>query len=168
MLLQILNIVTNPKCCCYLFLFPLASLFRFQFRFQLQFWFWFRPILVPILESYFIKLFDADLQCEFIRTFFMNRDFMNFLHFFCRFLSTALWGHFLACPTTNLNLLEIHGTVAAVQAGAAGSEMIKQMQFPIVWTPQCKRNLIFRKICIPAKTFQSFVAAESSKSLQRN
>ena len=78
MLLQILNIVTNPKCCCYLFLFPLASLFRFR----LQFWFWFRPISVPILESYFIKLFDADLQCEFIRTFNQNSNFRTMWHFF--------------------------------------------------------------------------------------
>ena len=35
--------------------------FRFRFRFQFRFRFW---------QSYFIKLFDADLQCEFIRTFF--------------------------------------------------------------------------------------------------
>ena len=63
MLLQILNIGTNPKCCCYLFLVPISVPIS-------------APILVlisvPILESYFIKLFDADLQCEFIRTFFLN------------------------------------------------------------------------------------------------
>ena len=70
-----------------------------------------------------------------------------------------IFNYCVACPTTtNLNLIEIHGIYRQILViAAAGSEMIKQMQFPIVWTPQCKRNLIFRKICIPpAKTFQSF------------
>ena len=71
-----------------------------------------------------------------------------------------IFNYCVTCPTTtNLNLIEIHGIYRPILVIAAGSEMIKQMQFPIVWTPQCKRNLIFRKICIPpAKTFQSFVA----------
>ena len=89
MLLQILNIVTNPKCCCYLFLFPLASWFQFQFRFRLQFWFrfqlrfrlqfwlWFQ-LRFWFWQSYFIKLFDADLQCEFIRTFFLLKIKITF------------------------------------------------------------------------------------------
>ena len=36
---------------------------------------------LPLLISYFIKLFAGDLQCEFIRTFFIHSDLL-FIHWF--------------------------------------------------------------------------------------